>query len=272
MATAQLKNSFTSVGEVDSSVHPSTLTLKLSVSDTALRYFVLANTHQQVLFFGQYALHHVADEKDLSQRIQKILSKDELLQLKFGEVIIGIDTPYMLLPPALAWLKNPTQHLQFCKAAGVNIAYDIPAAIAETLTGHFPKAKFSHLNSSFLEQLPAYLASNEDKLFVNVHPDSFDVVRFKHANSLLMMNRYRFKTETDFIYFLLICCEELNINRETTELVLIDEVKKPSKIYEICYRYFLNISFIEAPENIGFSREFKGHPQHLHFNLYTLTA
>lgn len=272
MATAQLKNSFTSTGEVDSSVHPSTLTLKLSVNHNALRYFILSNTHQQVIFFGQYALHHVADEKDLAQRVKKILSKDELLQLNFGEVIIGVDTAYSLLPPVLAYLKNQNQHLQFCKASGLNIACETPAAIIETLTGHFPKAKLSHLNSSFLEQLPAYLTENADKLFVNVHPDSFDVIRFKNDNSLLMMNRYRFKTETDFIYFLLLCCEELNINREVTELVLMDEVKKPSKIYDICYRYFLNIDFIEAPENIHFSKLLKGHPQHLHFNLYTLQA
>jgi hypothetical protein len=139
------------------------------------------------------------------------------------------------------------------------------------LKAFFPKAKTAHLCSSYLEQLPAYLNENADKLFVNVHQTHFDVIRFKKGNSLLMMNRYNYKTETDLIYFLLLCCEELNINREVTELVLMGEVKKPSKIYDICYRYFLNIEFIQSPEGFTFSKDFKDYPPHLHFNLYTLT-
>jgi hypothetical protein len=272
MASAQLKNSFISLGEVDSSVHPSTLTLKLSVNTTGMRYFIVSNTHNRLVFYGHYALHHVADDKELAMRLSKIFAKDELLQLKFGEVVVGIDTPYTLLPPALTNLKKPIQELQFCKATDLYIAFEIPFSIKEPLIEAFPKAVFSHLNTSLLEQLPTYLIDNTDKLFVSIQQDYFDVIRFKGSTSLLMMNRYQYRTETDFIYFLLLCCEGLNINREKTELVLINEVKKPSKIYDICFRYFLNIEFINAPKHTSFSKQLEELPPHHHFSLYTLTA
>lgn len=272
MASAQLKNSFTSIGEIESSVQPSTLTLKISVSDTSLRYAVLSNAHQQILFFGQYTLHHVADNKELSQRMAKIFGKDEILQLPFAQALIGVDTPYSLLPMELTFMKNANQQLQWCTRAAVNLAFTIDEDLKNTLQELFPEATFVHVGSSLLETYPLCLPQTADKLFVNVSQHYFDVVRFKDDNSLLMMNRYKFKTETDFIYFLLLCCEELGINRETTTLVLSGEVDKNSKVFDICYRYFKNIEFAEVPESITFSKHFGKHAPHLHFNLYTLAA
>jgi preprotein translocase subunit SecA len=96
------------------------------------------------------------------------------------------------------------------------------------------------------------------------------VLAFNEAGNLQIMNRYDFKTQTDFIYFLLLCCDQLNIDREKTELVLSGEVDIESKIYDVCYRYFRFISFIRTPENLHFSRAFDIFPKHLHFNLYNL--
>jgi hypothetical protein len=271
MASAQVKNSFTSIGEIDGSVEPSTLFLKLAVSETTLRYFVLSNTHQRVMFYGQYALHHVSNVQELAQRITKICQKDEVLQLPFGQVTIGMDTDYSLLPFELLHLKNDNQHLQQCHNR-LNIAYLKNEAVEEALAVHFPKASPAHLNSSFLNALPAYLNDSTDKVFINVAPGCFEFIRFKDDRTLLMMNRYRYKTETDFIYFVLLCCDELNINREQTQLVLMGEVSPQSKIHDVCYRYFKNIQFIEQPEGVSFSRDFKDYGKHLHFNLYTLTA
>lgn len=271
MASAQVKNSFTSIGEIDGSVEPSTLSLKLAVSETTLRYFVLSNTHQRVIFYGQYAIHHVSNVQELAQRITKILQKDEVLQLPFGQVTIGMDTNYSLLPFELLHLKNDNQHLQQCQNR-LNIAYLKNETVEAALASQFPKADAAHVNSSFLNKLPLYLYSGTDKVFVNIAPGYFDFIRFKPDGTLIMMNRYSYKTETDFIYFVLLCCDELVINREETELVLIGEVSAKSKIHDACYRYFKNIQFIEPPQEITFSREFNDYDKHLHFNLYTLTA
>jgi hypothetical protein len=114
------------------------------------------------------------------------------------------------------------------------------------------------------------LSDAEPKLFVNVSLKYFDTIYFRDSQHLQLMNRYKYRADTDFIYFVLLCCEELKLDRESTELVLIGEVDIQSKIYDICYRYFRNIRLIQKPDNLHFSKAFELYPKHLHFNLYNL--
>ena len=146
------------------------------------------------------------------------------------------------------------------------------AKLNDKMQNLFPGCNIVHLSSSFIKALPEYISESADKLFVNIDTDRFDVIYFINQNELRLMNRYEYKTPTDFIYFLLLCCEELKINREEIELMLIGGVDIQSKIYSNCYHYFPKISFIHKPEEIRFSKAFDRFPRHLHFNLYNLTA
>ena len=119
---------------------------------------------------------------------------------------------------------------------------------------------------------PESLEKGQQKIFANIEQYHFDVLAFSENSTLQLMNRYEFKTQTDFIYFLLLACEKLNIDREKTELVLCGEVDIQSKVYDVCYRYFRFISFVRKPERMNFSKAFDIYPKHLHFNLYNLGA
>ncbi len=272
MAAGQLKNSFTSIGEIDNAVLPSTLVLKLAFSKNHLRYFVVSNTHATVLYFGEYTLHHVADNEQLAQRLEKIYAKDDVLQISFAEVLIGLNTPYSLIPPDFAFMKKEGELMQRCAVANTNIAFGTEEEVLPVFSKLFKRSKVLHLNSTLLHLLPEYLNDNPEKIFVNVQSNQLDVILFRADHSLVMMNRFDYKTETDFIYFLLLCCDELKVNRENTDLVLIGEVSEKSKIYDACYRYFKIIQFIEPVSNISFSKEFKNFDKHRYFTLYNLSA
>jgi len=270
VSQAFVKNSFSSIGEVEASISPSSLVLKLSVTHNALRYFVSSHTHQQVIFFGDYTLHHVSDEKELAQRIEKIFEKDEVLQLPFSKILIGLDEKYSLVPKEFSSLiSRDNQMTQSC--GDTEIAFTSKEEITKTLKRLFTGPRILHLNSTYLH-LFSETETVSKKLFVNVSSAHFDIIRFDADNKLQLMNRYEYKAATDFIYFLLLCAEELKIDREQTELVLSGEVETESKIYDLCYRYFRNISFITKPDNVNFAKAFDDFPKHLHFNLYNLSA
>jgi hypothetical protein len=271
VAPAQVKNSFSSVGEIDASISPSTLVLKLSVTNTALRYFVLSETHHQVIFFGDYTLHNINSAPELVLRLEKIFEKDEILQLPFSKIWIGMDEKYSLVPNEFSFMINRTEQLtQPC--SGAEIVFESPDRLVETLKRLFPLAELLHLNSTYLNMLPAYLSSTDLKLFVNVSRNYLDIIYFDAEKNLKLMNRYDYQAATDFIYFVLLCCEELKLDRETIELRLMGEVDIQSKIYDLCHRYFRNIAFIQKPDAINFTRAFEVFPKHLHFNLYNLSA
>lgn len=271
MALAQVKNSFSSIGEVDASVSPSALMLKVSVTNNSLRYFVLSQTHQQIIFFGDYTLHHVGNAIELAQRIEKIFEKDEILQLSFSKILIGLDENYSLVPNEFSFMINRTEQLtQQC--TGAEIVFESSDTLVQTLRKLFSNAELLHLNSTYLHLLPDYLSDSTERFFVNVSQSYLDIIRFDNENKLKLMNRYDYQSATDFAYFLLLCAGELKIDRENTELVLIGEVEVQSKIYDLCYRYFRNISFITKPEAVNFTKAFDAFPKHLHFNLYNLTT
>ncbi len=271
MAPAQIKNSFNSIGEVDAGISPSALVLKLSVTGSALRYFVLSQTHQQIIFYGDYTLYHVVNDNELAQRIEKIVEKDEILQLPFSKVMIGLDDKYSLVPNEFLFMINRNEQLtQQCP--GTEIVFGCQEVLLQSLKRLFGNVELLHLNSTYFHLLPQYLNDSQERLFVNVSQNYLDIICFDSGKKLKLMNRYDYKAAPDFIYFLLLCTDELSIDREKAELVLMGEVDVQSKIYDLCYRYFWNIDFIHQPEDINFAKAFDVFPKHLHFNLYNLTA
>ena len=272
MVSAQIKNAFVSIGEVHSTLLPASLVLKLSIGMQYIRYFVQSTSHNQIVFFGEYTLHHVDNITELCQRLERIFEKDEVLQLGFAKTLIGIDGPYTLLPSAFSFRPNTSvnQVNQSIEPLGLNIAFDADEMLLGKLRELFNNPEILHIDSSLLTSLPGFLEKGQQKIFANIEQNHFDVLCFTEEGNLQLMNRYGFKTQTDFIYFLLLCSDQLNLDREKTELVLSGKVDIESKIYDVCYRYFRFISFIRTPENVHFSRAFDIFPKHLHFNLYNL--
>ena len=271
MSSAQIKNSFSSIGEVDASISPSTLVLKLAVTNHSVRYFVLSQTHQQIIFFGDYTLHHIANSDELAGAFEKIFEKDEILKLPFAKVLIGFDEKYSLVPAELShMLKKEGQLSNRC--VDTDIFFESSYVLVQTIERLFSRAEFLHVNSTYFNFLPEYLNDSSEKLFVNVSKNYLDVIRFNEQKKLQLMNRYEYQTASDFIYFVLLCCEELKIDRENVELVLSGEIDIQSKVYDVCYRYFRSISFIKKPNDLHFSKAFEMYPKHLHFNLYNLSV
>jgi hypothetical protein len=271
VSSPQIKNSFHSIGELDVSISPSALILKLSATRDSLRYFVVSQTHQQVIFFGDYTLHHITTPGALATAIDKIFEKDEILELPFAKVLIGFDETYSLVPRELSSVLV-SEGNTVTRCADTDILFEGAVEVVAVLKKLFPNSELLHLNSTYLHLLPEYLNDSGQKLFVNVAQKYFDTIYFKEKSQLQLMNRYDYRAASDFIYFLLLCCEELKIDRNSCELVLLGEIDIQSKIYELCYRYFLNIRFIQKAEGINFSRAFDVYPKHVHFNLYNLRS
>ena len=188
MTSAQIKNSFTHLGEIDSSVSPSSLTLKLMAAPHALRYFVLSQTHQQVIFFGDYTLHHIGNETALANAIEKIFEKDEVLQLPFAKVLVGLDEKYELVPHELVGLVAG-EETSVTSYAGTDIVFETAAERQNLFKRLFTNPEFVHLNSTFLRLLPAYVKDAPQSFFVNVSKEYLDAILFRDEQLQLMNSR-----------------------------------------------------------------------------------
>ncbi|HWB64202.1 MAG TPA: DUF3822 family protein [Chitinophagales bacterium] len=273
MTVAQVKNTFSKTGDIDSSIPPSSLELKISVSMQAIRYVVHSLTHGQVIFFGEYILHHVEDGQELIRRIEKIYENDEVLQLNFARVVVGLGGPYLLSPPGIDIEMNPLQGAtlkQLCHNNNVELVYSLDFALSFKLRELFTASRFSHLCSPLFQQVD--MMKMPDALYVNISSAYFDVLRIDNNGQVRLLNRYEFKASSDFIYFLLLCAQELQAAPEKVTLVLSGEIEERSEIYDLCYRYFRNPQFAQTPPGITFSKAFENFPQHRYYNLINLQA
>ncbi len=238
-----------------------------------IRYFVQSITHDQIIFFGEYTLHHVETADELCQRLERIVEKDDVLQLSFSKTLVGLDGPYSLLPSGFASKSTDNGHInQTISRLDLNMSFEADNALVNKIALLFRNHTVVHINSALLPCFADAVEKGQQKIFANIEQYHFDVLAFNEQGGLQIMNRYEFKTQTDFIYFLLLCCKQLNFDPEKTELVLSGEVDIQSKVYDVCYRYFRFISFVRKPENIHFAKALETYPKHLHFNLYNLGA
>ncbi len=88
---------------------------------------------------------------------------------------------------------------------------------------------------------------------------------------LLMCNTYQFSSKEDFIYFILLAYDQLGLNPKKDMLYLLGDISQSSLIFQICWQYVLNISFIDHLSQISTYSDFDQMPAHQYFTLIQST-
>jgi hypothetical protein len=249
------KNFFNSIGDPDDISDSGGLELKIALNPKYLRYFIGRREDDTLLFYGDYSLHSVSTTDDLAGQVSNILSKDTFLNKAFDTIKICWSTDFEIIP-AIFFDENEMAIDTGCNVimgGEANFIFDVPAAVNDLLKNKFGTIAHYHSGAVLIETLREQGLAKSDKLFINIQAENIEVVYFDDAGSLRIYNRYEYK-----------------INREEVKAVLMGEVSQDSQLFEITYRYFRNISFVNKPGNINFSRAFGEYPKYFNYPLYNL--
>jgi len=169
---------------------------------------------------------------------------------------ISMSPIYTLIPATLNEETNPKDAIDLVHkpepdrhygsvllpAFEVSLIYAWDIEMKETLSQYFPTALSSH----YMKYLLGNLSNGQNpETFVLAHVNGYhlDVVVIKDSK-LLFCNLFHFQSPDDFIYFLLIVCEQLNLDRETIPLQLAGEIESGSALYQACFKYFRILGFM----------------------------
>ena len=86
-------------------------------------------------------------------------------------------------------------------------------------------------------------------MYVHIQSANFQVIAVRNQK-LLLFNTFDYKTEEDFIYYLLFVTEQLNLNPETIQVKLLGTISKESNLYQIAYKYIRNVSLFFDYNNL----------------------
>lgn len=111
----------------------------------------------------------------------------------------------------------------------------------------FGSFKYYHSSSIAIKAAMETSGFKKDTtVFIDVVEDSF-LCTIVANNKLLLHNVYTYKTEEDFIYYILFCFEQLQLNPNETPIILSGKIAKNDNLYTILYKYIRHIDFVKVP-------------------------
>ena len=85
-------------------------------------------------------------------------------------------------------------------------------------------------------------------MYVNIRSDRFEIVILKNKE-LILFNSFEYKTEEDFVYYILFTAEQILLNPETFPLMLMGKINKNNNLYNAIYTYVRKVSIYNQETN-----------------------
>ena len=81
-----------------------------------------------------------------------------------------------------------------------------------------------------------------------------------------------YTTHEDVLYYLLKCCQQLNLSQQQVYLFLSGLIEKDSALYRELYKYFIHLEFEQLANDIKLTDALTIHPPHYYSSISKLAA
>ncbi len=129
---------------------------------------------------------------------------------------------------------------------------------------------FVHQSGVLIEGIMQSAGNRQDNpLYVYV--DRFKLhVLSTHNGKLIYYNQFVIKQFSDYVKYIMLVLKSLNMNQQTSEVVLWGYIGKKSPHYHEFYKYINNVTFGERPKYLQFGYFFDEVQEHHFFDLYSI--
>lgn len=244
--------------------------------------YVVLDSQQHLQALKSYTLNNFSDSSELEQ----LLNLDPIIKYRYGNTRIawagGKNT---LIPNRLFKADEKKSYLQQTvevaeteqvfsdkiSNTGMHNIYSVPTNVSNYLNEQFPSHHLSHLSTVLIEtQSKISIQSEEKHLFVHLIDSRAYISAFQHTN-LLFFNSFEYKSAKDFIYYLLLIFDQLNLSQETTPVALSGQLVEDAEIYRLLKRYLPQFNFLEPPAFINYGAKMEGHSKYMYFGVLCLS-
>lgn len=252
--------------------------LSVQVSLTGLSFLVSNKETQSVLSFSEKKYDSKVTPEELLEDIITYISNELKDHISFSEVIVIYATHlYTIVPTPLFDETKASDYLKFNSKILANDFISFDSIENKDITSVY--VPYININNYFFEQFGSfkyYHASTllinsildiekytiEPKAYIHVSNEIFDFIVVKNG-TLLICNSFLYKTPEDFIYYILFCFEQLNLNPEIVKTVLLGAISQENETYTILYKYVRNIEFYKSIHQIKVSETDNPHQNFL---------
>lgn len=146
-----------------------------------------------------------------------------------------------------------------------SISFALPSYINNTITDHFEEAKFMHISNIILNDIRILHQNKTLGKRIYVYISDRDIHITAYDMELIFSNAFTYSTKEDFIYFILLTFDQLNMNPENDPLYFMGEISRSSALYNITWQYIRNIHFMGNQLASSLSQDFDQLPIHQYY-------
>lgn len=221
----------------------------------------------------------------LNSRITELKTffNHEILRNNYKKQLVFIDTTHKTLIPKSLYLpdeKNEYLSVIFDKKQNKSVLYNTPVFInnsvmiygidkefSEIITQNYSEPLINCKNAVTIAYLLSLFKNTETtNVCVDVKTDYIDIIVL-NGNNLLLQNSFEYKTEHDFVYYVLLVYDYLKLNNEINMLYIMGNIEKNTQIVELLKKYIKHIDFFTIHKDLKITYKLNKYPMHYWFGL-----
>lgn len=240
--------------------------LVLQVSLTDVSFCIKDTLRNKIETVQRFAFDAVSNPNQMEDSLNKVFNAIPELKASFDEITVLHNNNLLTFVPSVLFDERYlSSYLQYNTKVfesdfythdvisnyEINTVYIPYVNINNYLIDHFGSFNYRHSFSVLVKKALDYSKNiDEPQLYVHIQKENFQIIAVKNQK-LLLFNTFDYKTEEDFIYYLLFTAEQLNLNPETLQLKLIGNINADSDLYKIAYKYIRNVSLFFDNYNVN---------------------
>jgi hypothetical protein len=150
--------------------------------------------------------------------------------------------------------------------------FAIPKELKAWIETIYPNNKpaFIHQSGALIEGvMQAAKDRNDSPLYVYVDRFKLHILSVQNGK-LIYYNQFSIKQFSDYIKYIMLVMKSLNMDQQTSQVVLWGYIGKNSPHYHEFYKYINNVTFGERPKHFKFGYFFDESQEHHFFDLYSI--
>lgn len=263
--------------------------LLLNIGTRDFQLLVIEPEAKKVLLLEDFVLPSLTSNDDLLQILDQLFDSHPFLKASFWKKIkVSLkNQKFIQVPQSLFAEESLSDYLRFnahidhsqesfisstnARAQAVTV-FAVNNALKNWITNVYPNNPpiFTHQSAALIEGTMEFAKSRTDNpLYIYVDRFKLHIVAC-NSDTLLYYNQFVIKQFSDYIKYMMMVMKSLNMDQQTSQIVLWGYIGKNSPHYHEFYKYINNVTFGSQPAYLNFGYVFDEVQDHHFFDLYSI--
>jgi len=268
-------------------IHQYTLLVNLGPRD--LQAAVVDTDDDRLLVLEDYVFPNVGSHDELVSTLDQLFEAHPFLRAGFwNQVKFSLKNQNFVQVPQALFIEDALEdYLKFNAHINSNQEDFIPVVLKNTqavtvfaihkelknwIQNTYPNHSpiLVHQSAALIEGVMEYAKTrNDNPLYIYIDRFKLHIV-FVHNAKLIYYNQFSIKQFSDYVKYIMLVMKSLNMDQQTSEVILWGYIGKASPHYNELYKYINNVAFGDRTKSLQFAHFFDEVQDHHYFDLYNI--